>query len=131
MSMFDYFVEYGTRKQRQGSPQVEQASSIRLQAARAIGGCLRHHREVYGLVQIPRYLLEAVNNSCLVLITDLSNEESQGYFRETCLYLVAMKRRLSSVKEMIEKIECLVGVGTFSIAVGLTQLDVCEPSSPG
>jgi hypothetical protein len=39
-------------------------------------------------------------------------------FAETCRYLVALKRRLTKVEEMIVRIESLVGADTFARAAG-------------
>lgn len=105
-------------EQPQHSPEIQEAKKIRLRAAKEIGCCLRQQRQTYGLEQIPRYLLDAINSSCLVLATDLCDEESQKSFAETCRYLVALKRRLTKVEEMIVRIESLVGADTFAMAAG-------------
>jgi hypothetical protein len=121
MSMSSFLLEHMGPELPQNSPKIQQATTIRLRAAKEIGCCLRQQRQTYGLEQIPRYLLEAVNSSCLVLVTDLGDEESQGLFAETCRYLVALKRRLTKVEEMILRIESLVGADTFARAAGYTH----------
>ncbi|KAF4215306.1 hypothetical protein CNMCM6805_005459 [Aspergillus fumigatiaffinis] len=118
MSMFSFLLEHMMPEHPQHSPEIQEATKIRLRAAKEIGCCLRQQRQTYGLEQIPRYLLDAINSSCLVLATDLCDEESQGLFAETCRYLVALKRRLTKVEEMIVRIESLVGADTFARAAG-------------
>lgn len=101
-----------------GKSEVQEATKIRLRAAKEIGRCLRQQRQTYGLEQIPRYLLETINSTCLVLATDLCDEHSQELFAETCRYLVALKKRMAKVEEMIVRIESLVGADTFARAAG-------------
>ncbi|GIJ98675.1 hypothetical protein Aspvir_000793 [Aspergillus viridinutans] len=121
MSMFSFLLEHMMPEQPQNSPEIQEATKIRLRAAKEIGCCLRQQRQTYGLEQIPRYLLDAINSSCLVLLTDLCDEESQGLFAETCRYMVALKRRLTKVEEMIVRIESLVGADTFARAAGYSR----------
>ncbi|KAH1610268.1 hypothetical protein KXV55_006288 [Aspergillus fumigatus] len=118
MSMFSFVLGHMMAEQSQHSPEVQEATKIRLRAAKEIGRCLRQQRQTYGLEQIPRYLLETVNSTCLVLATDLCDEHSQELFAETCRYLVALKKRMAKVEEMIVRIESLVGADTFARAAG-------------
>ncbi|PLB48051.1 C6 transcription factor [Aspergillus steynii IBT 23096] len=102
--LFGFFLEHEGGRVLQPA-QIEQARLARLQSANLIAQSLRIHHEAYGLRHVPRQMLGPTNQSALVLLIALEDEELKESFIELCRFLVAFSKRFSQAQVMIHNIE--------------------------
>lgn len=102
--MFNAFVGYKGLDSPSHPAWFEQSRLTRLQSAKDISRCFGVLRLSYGYKRIPSHMLEAAGTSLVVVMGDLTNEESGNAFFELCRIVVVFGKRLKQAKRMIPRI---------------------------
>lgn len=82
----------------------EQSRLASLQSAKDISQCFSILRLSYGYKRMPSHMLEAAATSLLVVMSDLTNEESRNAFFELCRIVLVFSKRLKQAKRVIPSI---------------------------
>lgn len=102
--MFNAFVGHKGSDGLSHPAWFEQSRLTRLQSAKDIARCFGILRLSYGYKRMPSHMLEAAGISLLIVMGDLTNEESANAFFQLCRIVVVFGRRLKQAKCMIPKI---------------------------
>lgn len=104
LSLFDAFVGHKSPDDPSHPLWFEQATRIRVQSAKDIARCFRILGISYGYKRIPSHMLEAASTSLLVVMGDLTNEESRNAFMELCRIVIIFSKRLKQAKCVIPRV---------------------------